>query len=639
MCGIAGFAGEFVPGLAARMNAVQGHRGPDDSGIYEDTEADIAIGHVRLAILDLSQAAAQPMISAELVLAFNGEIYNFRDLKEELRGLGYRFASSGDTEVLLHGMRHFGTDFLGKLNGMFAFALWNSNTRELLLARDHFGVKPLYYAQPTRGTLLFASEIKAMCAHPQLKREPDFSAIHQHLAYCHASADRTALSAVKRVPPGSYLHWKARERELILHRYWTPQLNSMKEPVHDNASAQIRTLVRRATERQLVSDVPVGCLLSGGLDSSFIVSEASRGCGRDLDCYTITYPESDNVLDQYQQDAKYARGLGKALGLRLTEIELSPAVTDLWPRLIHHLDEPIADPAAISCYLLCEAARKNGVPVLLTGQGADELFMGYPRYPAMRATNWLSHIPAALRHTIARAAKHIPAGREGSLGAEIRRVRRVMVELGRNANERFLSYCANAPQEEIWSILTPEFRSQLGPDRSYMNDCLAQMAAAKTDGLHGMRDRDISIYLPNHNLLYTDKMAMAVGVEARVPFLDMELARVALQLPLGFLLKRFQTKAVLREAARGSVPAEIINRRKAGFGAPYRKWLRYDLAPLWEDLTSNMSTLQRGWFDPAGLARIRQQSQEGRADLYMLQWAVLTVEIWARQFLDRNPAL
>jgi asparagine synthase (glutamine-hydrolysing) len=572
------------------------------------------------------------------VLIFNGEIYNFRELRQQLVARAHTFTSSGDTEVLLHGLQEYGISFIGQLNGMFAFALWDRRERELLLARDHMGIKPLYYGIPQPGTVLFSSEIKGLCAHPGLRREPDFEALQQHLAYCHSSGARTALKGVKRLPPGHWLRWCSTKRQIEIRNFWSLPFKQIETEDRHEAAAELQRLVRKATIRQLVSDVPVGAFLSGGLDSSFIATLAARETRQDFRCYTITYPSSDNRLDRADPDAPYARRLATTLGVKLEEIELSPAVADLWPKLIHHLDEPIADPAVISSYLICKLAKENQTTVLLSGQGADELFCGYPRYPLMHATNSLNHLPRFLRSFVSWSAHCLPGAREGHLGASVRRARRVLVELERTPEQRFLSYCANTPEHEVSRIVSPEFKEALR-GHTFLDDCLQHMNVTGLDGLQRLQERDLSIYLPNHNLLYTDKTAMAVGLEARVPLLDVELVNRVVRYPHKWLLAGRKTKVLLRDAARGVVPDEIIDRPKAGFGAPYRKWLRYDLAEMWNELTTEAEVRARGWFDYSALQDIRARSQAGKDDLYMLQWAILTVELWARQFIDRNPAL
>jgi asparagine synthase (glutamine-hydrolysing) len=640
MCGIAGLVGDFVPGLVERMNAAQAHRGPDGSGIFERPELQVALGHVRLAILDLSDFAAQPMCSPDgrYVLVYNGEIFNFAELQKELAGEGPRLGSSGDTEVLLRGLIRWGSRFVERLNGMFAFALWDNHERELLLARDPLGIKPLYYAEPKPGSLIFASEIKAICAHPAVAREPDFKTIQQHLAFCHSCTDRTAIRGIKRLEPGTMLRWKAASGTPQFTRYWQPRFEvSDTSPVSENIE-RLRGAVEAATARQLVSDVPIGSFLSGGLDSSLITAIASRGFPRSdpFRSFTVSIGRNFNRIDQAHDDLPYARGLAGLLGLSFQEIEIAPHVASLLPSLIRHLDEPLADPAVISCYLVSQLARQRGTKVLLSGQGADELFGGYPRYAAFRAFRWADRVPTGARKTVARGASWIPGAMGGPGGAAMRRVRRVLGDIHRPPDERFLAYCMSTPADVVSSVFSPEVRAELDNDRPD-DDCRLRMRAHALTAEDRFLERDLGVYLPNHNLLYTDKMAMAVGVEARVPLLDLELVKLACALPSSQKLTP-RPKAILREAARGVVPDGIIDRPKAGFGAPYRHWLKYDLAPLWEDVSDSAVLRRRGWFSAAALRQIREQSQSGRADYYMLQWAILTLELWAREFLDRNPA-
>lgn len=640
MCGIAGYVGGVEQGLAEKMNRVQRHRGPDGMGVFEDPAAEIVLAHTRLAILDLSAAAEQPMHSPDgrYVLVFNGEIYNFRELRSFLQQRGHFFVSTGDTEVILHGVMEEGCDFLPRLNGMFALAIWDRRNRELVLARDPLGVKPIYYATPKPCTLLFASEIKALCAHSAMRREPDFEVLQQHLAYCHSASDRTALKGVRRLEPGSLLRWRSHSRSHETARFHAWPAGQPEDGQKDDAGGPLRELIRAGVARQMVSDVPLGVLLSGGLDSSFIGAIAARVSGRQLQCYTTTYSSKGRQLDPAHEDLRYARLMARELGTELREIELEPKVAELWPRLIWHLDEPIADPAAIASYLLCQLARSVGTKVLLSGQGGDELFCGYPRYWAMRRSHGLRKIPKRFREAIASAARCLPAAHTGDLGAFFRRLRRGLAGLAETPARQFLGFCAHTEEHEIDKVLSPAFHHEV-QGRSFADDCLRRMELLDLQGLQSFRARDLSTYLPNHNLLYTDKTAMAVSVEGRVPLLDLEVAAQSLRYPDDCLVSGPETKVILRRAARGIVPETIIRRSKAGFGAPYRNWLRHDLAPLWDDLSSEAAVARRGWFDYKSLCSARQRSQTGRDNLYMLQWAVLTVELWARAFIDRNPGL
>jgi len=639
MCGIAGLVGGFVPELAERMNRLQKHRGPDGEGIFESAAEEITLAHVRLAILDRTPAAAQPMHSAcgRYVLVFNGEIYNYRELRSGLVARGHKFASTGDTEVLLDGLTDFGEAFLSRLNGIFALAFWDRHERTLLLARDQIGIKPLYYAEPATGQLVFASEIKALCAHPRVRREADFAAIQQHLAYCHASADRTAFKHVRRLLPGHKMIWSAADRQTRIASFWSAPFGRPQTASRARAVEVLRERLREAISRQLVSDVPVGVFLSGGLDSSMVSALAAEDYGVEMNAFTMRFPKADGVLDTGGEDLAYARRLSRELDMPLHEELLGVGAVEDLPKLVYHMDEPLVDPAMLSCYAISRSAREKGVVVLLSGQGGDELFCGYPRYMVMHLSRWIERVPMSLRHTAARWAGMLPSAHEGRSGVILRRLRKALVGIDEPLDERFLDMCANTPQEDIDAVWTPAARAEIDGIR-FQDDCLRYMERSGLQGLQRLQDRDLGIYLPNHNLLYTDKMGMAAGVEIRVPLLDLEIVNESVRYPYEWQLSGLRTKALFRDAARGIVPSAIIRRRKAGFGAPFRKWLRYDLAEMWGDICSPESLRRRGWFDHTAVQAARELSQSGRQDLYMLQWAVLTIELWARQFIDRNPA-
>jgi asparagine synthase (glutamine-hydrolysing) len=639
MCGISGLFGEFVPGLISRMNCAQDHRGPDGSGVFEDPDASAALGHVRLAILDLSTAAAQPMHSDDgrYVLVYNGEIYNFRELRRQLEtDFGCRFRSTGDTEVLLQGLARYGAAFVRKLNGIFAFAFWDQQERELILARDQVGVKSLYYCEPRPGTLLFASEIKALFSYPGLRKEPNFLALQEHLARSHASGTHTAFEGIHRLGPGMMLRWKGKDKSWKIETYWQPDFSALPGTSYEDACERLRETICRAIKRQMVSDVPVGSFLSGGLDSSLITLLSAEQSDQDFQCFTITYPSSENILDQFIDDTPYAFQVAQQLKKTQIIININPVVSDVLGKLIWHMDEPIADPAIIASYLISQYSRRNGTIVLLSGQGADELFGGYPRYQAMSLVKQFQAMPALLRRQIVKAASFIPAAVEGSYGAKLRRVRRVLLELNDQPEKRFMAYCSSTNDEYIQQILHPDVRQVLD-GRPSAEQSLRMIAEAHVNNGNRYLYRDFIDYLPNHNLLYMDKMSMAAGVETRVPLLDMEIVEQVTRMPFAWKVSGMTTKKILRDAAKGMVPDNIIHRPKAGFGAPYRKWLRYDLNEMWNELTSEESIKRRGWFDYKSVHEIRQLSQAGNLDLYMLQWAILTTELWARIFFDQDP--
>ena len=634
MCGIAGLAGGFHEGLAVRMNEAQAHRGPDGRGVFESEKEEIALAHVRLSILDLSDAARQPMTSesGRFVLSYNGEIYNFAELRAELESRGARFRSSGDTEVLLECLIREGAAAIPKLNGMFAFALWDREERTLLLGRDRMGIKPLYYSELPGGALVFASEIKALLPCPAFVREPDFEALIQHLGFCHASGERTALKGVKRLPPGHTLTWNSGNRTAEVKPFWAPSYEvGFAGCSAPEIAEELRGELRAAVSRQMVADVPVGAFLSGGIDSSLIVREAATG--RKFSSFTITYQRSENRLDQILEDAPYARRMAETCGSELVEVEVNADVANLLPKLIWHLDEPISDPAAITCYLISELARSGEMKVLLSGQGADELFAGYPRYQALNAMSGLRKLPRPVRSLASGVARLFPGGLPGKAGMWSRRVRRIVREANQDPVDQFLRYCMASPAHSIAEILSPEVREGVGAVDP-VAECRTWIGERGLDGMNRFLDRDLGVYLPNHNLLYTDKMGMAVGLETRVPLIDNELVDLALRLPLASKIKGARTKVALREAARGLILDDIIDRPKAGFGAPFRKWLKHDLEELWNDVMNREAVERRGWFDYEGLSRARRRSLSGAVDLYMLQWAALSSELWAREFLD-----
>ena len=639
MCGIAGLVGDFVPEFGRVAIRALAHRGPDGDGLYENAQQGVTLAHTRLAIIDLSSAAAQPMRSRDgrYVLIFNGEVYNYRDLRSDLVARGYQFISTGDTEVLLAGLAAFGAAYVKRLNGIFAFALWDAVERTLLLARDQLGVKPLYYAEPRPGVVVFASEIKALYAYPAFGPKVDFGALQQHLAYCHASSTRTAFANVKRLPPGHMATLSPKERALIISRFWSPPFERSQSVSRGRAVEVLRDEIQQAVHRQMVADVPVAAFLSGGLDSSVLTVHAAQHAEGRFTAFTTKFAKADEEGSQERSDLFYARQLAHQLRVDLVEVEVSARSIELLPKMIYHLDEPLVDPAILSCHLLSQAAKERGATVLLSGQGGDELFCGYPRYLVMHATRHVERLPPALRRLIGATAQALPAGRPGRIGMLGRRIRRALSGIDGSAEMRFLNMCANTSQSEVTRALSPAFQEAVAGE-SFADDCLRHMKEEGLQGLQELQERDLTIYLPNHNLLYTDKICMASGIEARVPLLDIGIVGEAVRYPYDWQLSGLRTKALFRDAARGIVPDNIIRRSKAGFGAPFRQWLRHhDCDEIWNDLAGRAAVENRGWFSFDALQDARRRSGEGLDDLFMLQWAAITMELWARTFLDTNP--
>ncbi|MFN0072017.1 MAG: asparagine synthase (glutamine-hydrolyzing) [Chloroflexota bacterium] len=640
MCGINVIVGSLGSvHLLAAMNAALAHRGPDGEGAWISDDRHVALGHRRLAILDVSDRGRQPMAdpTGDIQIVFNGEIYNFRELRSELESFGHVFRSGTDTEVILAMYRQHGRFMLNRLNGMFAFALYDGRTRDLLVARDRTGMKPLYYARLPDGGWVMSSELKALLRVPGVDRRVDHEAIRDYLTYQFIPDPGTPFSGVRRLPPGHLL--QLRQSELRVEQWYSgqpPRSGESENLSLDAAADQVRSALSLAVERQMVSDRPVGAFLSGGLDSSAVVAAMAQKVGPDnVRCYTVGYEASANQLDPFDEDLPHAQRVAERLGVHLEALHVRSDTADLWPMLVHMLDEPIADPAAMNAYLIARHAREDGTVVLLTGQGADELFGGYRRHVAGRMLANLDYLPAGLRRAVAASTALLPGGRPGRLGAVARRVRKLLEAARGSADERFLQLCAVMPAADVERVLSPSLRSGQSTSDVLASGKALLAEVAQAHQVDRMLYRDLKTYLPAQNLHYTDRSTMAAGVEARVPFLDDDLLDLALRLPPDVKLRGMgQTKVVLREAVRPWLPLEVLERPKTGFGVPLRGWLRGGLAPMVHELLSEATVRQRGLLDPMEIQRQRLMFDRGEADYAYAIFTYLTLELWCRAFLD-----
>jgi asparagine synthase (glutamine-hydrolysing) len=649
MCGIAGLANCGDREVLGRMTHVQAHRGPDDSGLWEKRFPDgsyIGLGSRRLAILDLSADGHMPMCNEgrTLWITYNGEIYNFAELRRELQAKGHNFASNTDTEVIIHLYEQEGADCVHRLKGMFAFAICDlrSGTPELFLARDHFGVKPFYYSHRGRK-LAFASEVKALLHVPEIDAELDLESLHQYLTFLWVPDPKTMFRGIYKLPAGHCATF--RNGELKIRQYWDltfPRADARYPRSEADLADEVRERFRQSVEQQMVSDVPIGAFLSAGLDSSSIVAMMSGTTARGattqpVRTYTITFPHKYRVGETALDDPNVPARLAAQLGCENQQIVVEPDVTDLLPRLTWHMDEPTADPAIITAYLVCREARKQST-VMLSGVGGDELFAGYRKHAAHRWASAYQKIPRALRTGIESGIDALPSLRGTAMKGSVRLAKKMARSASLAPEERFICNCTYLDAEQKASLYAPEIQDQLRASDPAIHHHSRFNKVHDADFLNQMLYLDTKIFMTSLNLNYNDKMSMASSVEVRVPFLDRELAEFAAwNIPPDLKLKGFfqpTTKHILRQAMRDVLPAEVLRQPKAGFAAPVDYWLANDLREMVDDLLSDTNIRNRGLFRPEAIRHFIDEQRSGTEDRSMQIWQFLTLENWMRIFLD-----
>lgn len=639
MCGISGLVGWGERSTLERMTALQEHRGPDDSGVWDERLPDgtwWGLGSRRLAIQDLSPAGHMPMAdgSGRVHIVYNGEIYNAPALRAELESKGIRFRSSSDTEVLLALYLAEGPAFVERLNGIFAFAIADGReTPRLMLTRDHFGVKPLYVARKGKS-LAFASEAKALFELPDLEARMDRAALRSYLAFLWVPEPGTLWEGVEKLPAG---HLALFERgNWTLKRYWDQTFPSVDHVFPKNATSlagELRERFLATVKSQMISDVPVGAFLSAGLDSSSIVAAMRQATTGALRTYTITFPKRHLIGETNLDDASVANRLAARLGAEHQEIVVEPSVADLLPKLVWHMDDPTADPAIITDYLVCREAHKSAT-VLLSGAGGDEVFGGYRKYQAGLAGYAYRRLPEVLRRGVLDPLmRSIPVMN----GTRFKNHTRLMRKWGRSASleprDQFIqasTYLDDAQIEE----LCPGLPGDTGAAHRAAFDRVSH-----ADPLNQMLYVDSHTFMPSLNLNYNDKMSMASSVEVRVPFLDWELTQwAAWNIPPSMKIRGGTTKWILREAMRDLLPEEVLRQPKASFGAPVGYWLSGELREMTDDLLSERRLRERGWLNPKVVRRMIEEHRRGTHDWALQIWQFLTLELWAQRFLDRAAA-
>ncbi|MBV9182055.1 MAG: asparagine synthase (glutamine-hydrolyzing) [Acidobacteria bacterium] len=653
MCGISGIVNTGDRDVLERMSAIQAHRGPDDLGLWEWRGPDgtyVGLGSRRLAIIDLTADGHMPMSNedASIWITYNGEIYNYASLRQELMNRGHRFTSNTDTEVVLHLYEEEGERCVERLNGMFAFAICDLRCSKptIFLARDHFGVKPLYYWHDGRR-LAFASEVKALLKIPCIGPALDFESLHQYLTFLWVPEPKTMFSGVHKLAAGHHAVFAG--DELKISCYWDlnfPEKGAQFARSEEDLVEQIHYLFQRSVRQQMVSDVPIGAFLSAGLDSSSIVACMSQATNRPVRSYTVTFPPKyrigENTLDNPAVAANLARQLGSENHLLMVE----PDVVDLLPRLLWHLDEPLADPAVIAAYLVCREARRDST-VLLSGVGGDELFAGYRRHAAHYWAQTYQRVPTVLRQAVIEPAmSYLPHVRDSWLKGRVRLLKKMARSGSLPARERFIMDCTYLDGRQKANLYVPEISEKLNsidPTAPYGQ---AFERVKHADFLNQMLYVDTKIFMTSLNLTYNDKMSMANSIEVRVPFLDRELAEfVAWNVSPAQKLKTAfpaQTKYIFRKALQDHLPRAVLMQPKAGFAAPVDYWLAHELREMVDDLLSESQIRRRALFSAQKVRSLVEEHRAGRADWSMQIWQLLTLEIWMETFLDgagEEPAL
>ena len=645
MCAIAGVVNWGKTDTLARMTSIQIHRGPDDSGVWEKYLPDgtfVGLGSRRLAIIDLSPVGHMPMPNEDetIWITYNGEIYNFEELRQELVAKGHRFRSHTDTEVIVHLYEEEGPACVKRLKGMFAFGIFDlrAGKPRLFLARDHFGIKPLYYVQRGRR-FAFASEVKALLQLPDFSAEVDLDALSQYLTFRWVPDPKTMFRDVVKLPAGHYAFFQEGDLEVV--QYWDltfPPAQTQYLQTEAELIEYIQHHFRQCVESQMRSDVPIGAFLSAGLDSSSIVAMMAQNATEQVRTYTITFPPEYRVGESTLDDPQVAQRVAQHFGCDHHEIIVEPDVATLLPQLVWHMDEPVADPALITAYLVCKEASHT-VSVLLSGVGGDELFAGYRKHIAAQWAQAYRRLPSFLRRNLVEPLiLGLPTFRGTPLKGSVRLAKKMMRSASLSPRDAFLMNCTYMNEAQKSCLLLPDIRTQvqrMDPWRRHQ-DYFGQVAQA--DFLHQMLYLDTKTFMVSLNLTYNDKMSMASSVEVRVPFLDWELAEfvswhVPPDLKLSGLL-RPTTKAIFRKSMRGVLPDEVLRQPKAGFAAPVDYWLASDLREMVDDLLSERRIRHRGYFEPQTVQRLITEHRRGQADWSMQIWQLLTLELWFQAFTD-----
>jgi asparagine synthase (glutamine-hydrolysing) len=626
MCGIAGFVELWASNvhraedqgyLLRQMCNVIRHRGPDDEGFHLETG--VSLGMRRLSIIDL--AGGHQPISGEdesVTIVFNGEIYNFLELKDRLEKQGHVFATNSDTEAIVHAYEEEGLDCVKSLRGMFALAIWDKNEQQLFLARDRVGKKPLYYTVTRNNALVFGSELKSLLEHPGVERKLSFEALDAYLTLGYVPDPLCIFENIYKLPPGHQLTFN--NTGLKVAQYWDFKFVETSKRSEDEYRHELYRLLDESVRIRLVSDVPLGAFLSGGIDSSTVVALMAKNMSHPVKTFSIGFHE-----DSYNE-LEYARLTAKKYGTDHHEFFVTPEICDVVDELAWHFDEPFADSSAIPTYMVSKLAREH-VTVILSGDGGDELFAGYTRYLVEQRRNAFAYVPSAVREGMMRPlSSRLP---HGTLG------RNFIYNVSLDPIDRYLDSVSIFTRLSRYGLYSADFKGRLegvGFASEFFHE-----AAHKVE-TNSAVDRllyiDSKSYLPGDILTKVDRMSMAVSLEARAPLLDHKLIDFVTQIPAGLKLLGNETKHILKRAVSDLVPAEILNRPKQGFGVPVQEWINVQLKDRMQEILSDVQTRQRGYFERSYVDVLLDEHRRSRRDHSSKLWALMMLELWHRQFLD-----
>ncbi len=637
MCGITGgvwTAAEKAidADLLGRMTEILRHRGPDDVGTYEsgyrqgqvvESAPGVALGFRRLSIIDL-QHANQPLTNENgtVWVVFNGEIYNFAALRQRLEGAGHTFRTRGDGETIVHLYEDVGVECFSHLNGMFAIAIWDARRGQLVLGRDRLGQKPLvYHCEPDR--LLFASELKSLLQVPGLSREIDPTALDHYLTYQFVPHPRTIFRSIRKLPPGHYAVYRAGQLEVS--PYWRPDFNTVWKGTRQAAIEQLQTTLESSVELRMQSDVPLGAFLSGGVDSSLIVALMQKLASQKIKTFSIGFP-----VREYDE-TRYARQVAQHLQTDHHEFQVTPRGLDILPKLVWHFDEPFADSSAIPTWYVSQLTREH-VTVSLTGDGGDELFVGYPRYRAVALGNQLDRLGPLKRLLAARLWQAIPSSARQK--SRVRQLKRFCEALALSPTERYLDWISIFNTARRGALYTDHFTAQLTDEDPVRFLETALQGLSGRDPLTAISLADLQTYLPCDLMTKVDIASMAHALECRQPFLDVRVVELVASFPLHWKFHHGRGKRLMREAFGHLLPDSIWSRQKMGFGVPLDHWFRDELKAMTHDVLLGDTARQRGFFRTQYVTELIRQHERSEFDHAYRLWALLFFELWMQQWCD-----